>query len=300
MKLDDMELFVQVVRHGSFTKAADFCELPKSTVSRRIRNLEQSLNTRLLERTTRRLILTEVGEAFYHKATQILEDVEKTEKEIAQRQGDYSGKLTIYAPDCILEHCVDHMTSFCQNYPEISLVLHSTSQPLTMMTEKRFDLLIDIGTQPDSSFIARPLATLQYDYFASPEYLEKFGTPQTAAELEAHHNLIMHQFSSQSLSWNTEQIALPAMPKCTADSPYVLRALALQGQGVGCLPTIMVADEVKQQKLIRLFDGQYAFPLTIYGIYHSRRYVPNKVKLLLDDVKALLQQRITTLEQQIQ
>ncbi len=295
-----MELFVKVVEQGSFTKAADYCEIPKSTVSRRIRDLEQSLKTRLLERTTRRLHLTEVGEAFYHKVQQILKEVETTEKEIAQKQGDYSGKLTVYAPDCILELCVDHVAQFCQDYPDISLNLHSDSQPQHLMAEKRFDLLLNIGTQSDSSFIARPLATLSYDYFASPDYLAIDGEPKTPADLHQFSTLTLNQNNQKAMEWYFNQQELSLTHKCTVDSPYVLRALAVANQGICCLPTIMVSNEVKENKLVRLFGGQYAFQQVLYGVYHSRRYVPNKVKLLLDEVEALLQARIDSIEGSIE
>ncbi|MCW8328808.1 LysR family transcriptional regulator [Photobacterium sp. SDRW27] len=299
MKLDDMELFVKVVEQGSFTKAADYCNIPKSTVSRRIRDLEQSLKTRLLERTTRRLHLTEVGEAFYHKAQQILQEVETTEKEIAQKQGDYSGKLTVYAPDYILELCVDHVAQFCQDYPDISLALHSDSQPQHLMAEKRFDLLLNIGTQPDSSFIARPLATLSYDYFASPSYLATYGHPESPLELHQLSTLALNQSNPKAMAWHFGQQELPLAHKYTVDSPYVLRSLTMAGQGICCLPAIMVSNEVKSNKLVRLFGGQYAFKQVLYGVYHSRRYVPNKVKLLLDEVGMLLQARIDSLEKSI-
>ena len=299
VKLDDMELFVKVVEQGSFTKAADYCEIPKSTVSRRIRELEQSLKTRLLERTTRRLHLTEVGEAFYHKARQILQEVETTEKEIAQKQGDYSGKLTVYAPDCILELCVDHVAQFCQDYPDISLDLHSDSQPQHLMAEKRFDLQLNIGAQSDSSFIARPLATLSYDYFVSPDYLTTHGTPETPLELHRFSTLALNQSNPKAMSWRFNQQELLLTHKYTVDSPYVLRALAVANQGVCCLPTIMVCNEIQANKLVRLFGGQHAFEQVLHGVYHSRRYVPNKVKLLLDEVEALLQARIDSLEKSI-
>lgn len=295
-----MELFVQVVEQGSFTKAAEFCELPKSTVSRRIRDLEQSLKTRLLERTTRRLHLTEVGEAFYHKARQILQEIEITEKEIAQKQGDYSGKLTVYAPDCIIELCVDHVSQFCHDYPAISLNIHSTSQPHNIMAEKRFDLLLDIGAQPDSSLIARPLGAMHYDYFASPDYLAIHGKPNSAEELEQFTTLALNQYNQKAMPWQFEQQDLALTHKCAVDSPYVLKALAVAGQGICCLPLVLAAKEVKSNKLVRLFDGKHAFPLTLYGIYHSRRFVPSKVKLLLDDIETLLQARINSLEKSIE
>ncbi|WP_299794914.1 LysR family transcriptional regulator [uncultured Shewanella sp.] len=296
MKLDDMELFVQVVDQGSFTKAAEFCELPKSTVSRRIRDLEQSLKSRLLDRTTRSLHLTEVGEAFYHKVRLILAEVEETEKEIAQKQGDYSGKLTVYAPDSILDLCIDHVTQFCRDYPDISLILHCAPQPQNLMTDKRFDLLLDIGTPADSSFIARPLAKLTFGYFASPEFLEKFGSPKTPDDLNKFDTIAMTAANSNISSWHFNQHELTLAPKCIVDSPSVIRSLAVAGQGICCLPTVLVAADLKSHKLIRLFNGEYEYKLTLYGIYHSRRFVPEKVKLLLDDVETLLQPRVDSIE----
>jgi len=296
VKLDDMELFVLVVQQGSFTKAADFCAIPKSTVSRRIRDLEQSLGTRLLERTTRSLHLTDVGESFYHKAKQILQEVEITEKQIAQKQGDYSGKLTVYAPDSILELCIDHVNQFCHDYPAISLELLSIPQPQSLVADKRFDLLLSIGAQPDSSFIARPLATLRYDYFASPDYLSKCGPSITPTDLHQLETLGLTSGSQDLVSWHFEQLQYPLTHRCVVDSPYVLRALAIAGQGVCCLPTVLAANAVRENKLIRLFNGEFEYSLTLYGIYHSRRFVPSKVKLLLDNIEALLQTRINDIE----
>jgi DNA-binding transcriptional LysR family regulator len=294
-----MELFVHVVEQGSFTKAAAFCEIPKSSLSRRIRDLEQSLGTRLLERTTRHVSPTEVGEDFYHRAKQILLDVEITEKEIFQKQQNYSGKLTIFAPDCLSELCIDHINEFCAKYQDISLNLHSAPMSQQIAADKRFDLQLSIGAQPDSSFIARPLAKLNFDYFVSPDYLLKLGEIKSPQDLKQFDPLILTPDNPSQVFWQFSQFKLKINPKCIVDSPAILRSLAISGQGICCLPTALAAKDVQQNKLVRLFGGSEQYPLTVYGIYHSRRFVPRKVKLLLDEIECHMQTIINQLEAQL-
>ncbi|KDM91285.1 LysR family transcriptional regulator [Photobacterium galatheae] len=297
MRLEDMELFVKVVQTGSFTRAAELADMPKSTFSRRIRHLEQSLCSRLLERTTRKLVLTEVGEIFYQKCLSILDQVESTQQELIQSQEEI-GKLTIYAPDYLVELNIAQVSAFCHQHPNLSVTFNTTCQPLSLMADKRFDLLLDIGTQPDSSFIARPIAEASYDLFAHPDYLARHGTPDSPHEL-TEHDLIVHELSSQMIAWNANVIRLPSSPKYAANSPYVVRGLTLNAQGIGCMPVAMTATAVQEGNLIRLFHGQFVFRQTIYGIYHSRRFVPNKVKVLIDHIREKLPGRIKALEDQV-
>ncbi|WP_045613045.1 LysR family transcriptional regulator [Vibrio vulnificus] len=296
MRLEDMELFVQVVETGSFTKTAQLTDMPKSTVSRRIRGLEESLHSRLLERTTRKVVMTEVGEVFYQKCLSILEQVAATQQEITQAQDESIGNLTLYAPDHILELCIDQVSEFCRQYPRLSMTFHNTSQPLTSMSDKRFDLLIDIGQQPDSSFIAQPIIDISFDFFAHPDYLSKCGQPFSLHELNKNHKLIAHELSSSAIVWHDKKVILPTQPKYVANSPYICRALTKDAQGIGCLPVAMVSKDIEQGHLVRLFEGQETFSQTIFAIYHSRRFVPQKVRLLIETIKEQLPQRITELE----
>ncbi|MCG7499574.1 LysR family transcriptional regulator [Vibrio sp. Of7-15] len=299
MQLDDMALFVRVVETGSFTKTADLVDMPKSTVSRRIRNLEQHLQSRLLERTTRKVVLTEVGSVFYQKCLSILEQVSSVQQEISHSQQESVGNLTIYAPDYILELCIDQVSEFCRCYPGISLRFHNTSQPLTAMSDKRFDLLIDIGEQPDSSFIAKPICDVSFSFFAHPDYLQKHGVPTDLKQLSGMHKLIAHELPSQEILWNHERLELPDSPKYVANSPYIVRALTLEAQGIGCLPVAMISKELAAGELVELFDGQSSFQQTIYAIYHSRRFVPQKVKVLIETIKNEIPNRIKAIEHSV-
>ena len=296
MKLEDMQLFVLVVETGSFTKAADYCHTPKSTISRRISQLEKDLDTRLLQRTTRKLNMTEAGERFYLRAVNILKDVEDTEKELIEGQETVKGKLVLYAPTLILDKCRHQVSNFTKTYPNCELELHSTAVGQRAVLDKRFDLMVYIGEPYDSSFIARPLGDMGYDYFASPEYLERHGPPESPEEILNHRCIYRISCESDVISWKFGEQELMLKPEIVCDSPYMAHALAIQGTGITRLPLILAAASVARGQLVRLFEGKYTFRSNIYAIYSSRRYLPHKVKVLMDDIKRALPAEVARLE----
>lgn len=296
MKLEDMQLFVLVVETGSFTKAADYCHTPKSTISRRISQLEKDLGTRLLQRTTRSLTVTEAGEHFYQRAVGILRDVQETEKELSEGQATVKGKLVLYAPTLILDKCRSQVTDFANTYPECELELHSTALGQRAVLDKRFDLLMYIGEPNDSSFIARPLGDMGYDYFASPGYLESHGVPKKPEDILEHRCVYRILNENDPLCWEFGKQELMLKPDVICDSPYMAHALALQGTGITRLPLMLASKSVVEGELVRLFQGRYAIRRNIYGIYSSRRYLPHKVKILLEDIRRALPGEVRRLE----
>ncbi|MCH4294888.1 LysR family transcriptional regulator [Shewanella sp. 3B26] len=296
MNLDDVALFVQVVEQGSFTKAAELSGLPKSTVSRRIRDLEQSLRARLLERTTRHLLLTEVGEAFLLRARAILAAVEATELEVAGAQQTFEGELTLYAPDFLMEWCSPQIARFFDSYPELSLRVHDIGQTSSTLADKRFDLLLTLGALRDSSFIAHPMAKLQFDLYATPEYLQQHPLPEHPQILGQGHALAIMELASLDLCWPLAKIPLFQRPRFCTQSPYLLRSLVLQHKVIGYLPVAMAGDLVTQGKLVPLYNRAARTAEQLYGVYHSRRFVPEKVKLLMEDIRAGLPGRLQQLE----
>ncbi|EEZ00941.1 hypothetical protein VOA_003391 [Vibrio sp. RC586] len=295
MNLDDLTLFIQVVELKSFTRAAEVSGLPKSTVSRRIRALEDSLQTRLLERTTRSLTLTEVGEAFLHRAQKILQQVEETQQQITKSQGEFSGTLTLYGEEYLFDLCSEQISDFFERYPELSLTLHSHSENSQQMMEKRFDLMLMVGEQPDSSFIAVPLAKLQFDLYISPQLaLKAKGTLSDEALLQTQP--IALQEVAMQQCWPHTAFPLNRPPRFCVQSPRLLTDIVLQGKAIGCLPVAYANHQVHKGKLKTLFKGQYRFAQTIYGVYHSRWYVPAKVKLLLEDIRQQLPSLLAELE----
>ncbi len=296
MKLEHVRQFVLVVDTGSFTRAADYCGIPKSTISRCISTLEKDLGTRLLQRTTRKLTMTEAGELFYQRALEILEQIEETEREISEGQSDVKGKLVLYVPTLILDKCRQHVADFASSYPNCHLELHSTALGQRAVLDKRFDLLVYIGEPFDSSFIARPLADMGYDYFASPEYLEEHGVPEKPEDLFSHRCIYRSRNAQDAVAWQFGEEELAIKPDITCDSPYMTHAFLLQGIGIGQLPLILAAKSVAEKRLVRLFDGRYAFRQSVYGMYSSRRFLPQKVETLIESIKSKLPGEVAALE----
>ncbi len=289
MNLDDIALFIQVVEQGSFTKAADLNDLPKSTISRRIRNLEESLQCRLLQRTTRKLTLTDVGQEFLHRAYDITTRIEETQRHISRSQYDFAGNLTLYGPEYLFRLGTSHINNFLLSYDNLSISIHTSSLPLNLMTERRFDLMLSIGALPDSSFVAVPIAELHYDLYISPKYLNLIGESVTEEEVLAKHNIAIQELANKEHCWPHDKLPLKRSPRFTVESPNLLTDYVKEGMAISFLPEPLAKHEVKAGRLLNLFQSQYRFPMTVYAIYHSRRHVPAKVKLLIEELKNKMQ-----------
>ena len=194
MEFQDLRLFVSVVDNGSFTRAAEQEDLPTSTVSRRLRKLEDNLGVRLLERTTRKVHVTELGEEFYERCLRILEEVDDTRSRLQQKQDQPSGRLRVYAPtEFTRVHFQDIIPAFAQACPDITLELFTIDGGHNVV-DSRVDVMIHIEEPQDSSYIGRVLCTATTNYYASAAYLEKFGTPQKPEDLR-HHECIVEAYN---------------------------------------------------------------------------------------------------------
>lgn len=298
VKFEHVHLFVLVVETGSFTKAADFCGIPKSTISRNISSLEEDLGARLLHRTTRSLKLTETGERFYERAKHILQTVEETGREIAESQQDVTGRLVIYGPTILFDRCRDHIADFLVEHPRCEIEFRSTAMGQRAVLDHRFDLMLFVGDPFDSTFIASPMAQIGFDYYASPIYLEKFGTPESPSDLAKHRCIYRKSTEGDPMTWQFGDDDLQIQPEIICDSPYLVHALAVQGTGVARLPMILAADSLASGELVRLFDGQYAFRRTVNGIYSTRHYLPYKVRVLMDSIREKMPGEIAVLERE--
>jgi DNA-binding transcriptional LysR family regulator len=295
LKLDDLNIFLAVVDQGSFTKAADFCQLPKSTVSRHIRELEDCLGVRLLERNTRRLTLTEPGLQLASRAHHVLDEVEQLEKEVGH-ESEPQGTIHVYTPTILTAVCADKVAEFCQEYPHIQIDVRSTASGQNLGIDTRFDVILYVGKPPDSSLIARFLTDITFDYYASPVYAEHHGLPESTDDLDQHTIIYRPIYDDGRDSWRLGEQVVPIKPRIRVDSPYLSHALILQGIGLGCIPKLMIGKELKDNRLIQLFDGRFEFKEPLYAVYPSRRYVPLAVKVLLDYFLATFPERIPLLE----
>jgi LysR family transcriptional regulator for bpeEF and oprC len=295
LKLGDLAIFIAVVEQGSFTKAADYCQKPKSTISRHIRELEDSLGVRLLERNTRRLTLTDSGEQLLERARDLLDEVEGLEREVG-RQGAPEGKIKLFVPIVLAALCADQIADFCEQHPGIHIDMNSTAAGQNLGIDTRFDLIVYIGQPPDSSFIARPLAEITFDYYTSPAYVEAHGLPESPDQIVDHAVVYRPIYDNESEIWHFGERSISIKSRIRVDSPYLSKALILQGVGLGRMPKLMVGNDVREGRLVNLFNGEYAYKEPLYAVYPSRRFVPATVKLLLDTLRETLPKRVEELE----
>ena len=286
MEFQDLRLFVSVVDNGSFTRAAEQEDLPGSTLSRRLRKLEDELGLRLLERTTRRVQVTDLGMEFYERCLQILEDVDSTRASLQRKQDTPSGRLRVYAPtEFTRVHFQEAIPSFAERYPDITLELF-TSDGGHNLVDTRVDVMVHIEEPQDSSYIGKKLTMATTNYYASTTYLEKSGEPQCPRDL-LQHECILEAFNPHDYQrWlfpdggQSEEITVQA--RYVTDSTYMALRLVERGLGVSMLPDYICREGLEAGRLQKLFGGRYEISHNIYLLYPSRRYVPSKVRAFLD------------------
>lgn len=286
MEFQDLRLFVSVVDQGSFTRAAEQEDLPTSTVSRRLRKLEDELGVRLLERTTRRVHLTELGEEFYQNSLHILEEVDNTRSRLKQKQDKPFGRLRIYAPtEFTRVHFQDTIPAFAEAYPDITLELF-TSDGGHNIVDARVDIMIHIEEPQDSSYIGRLLTRATTNYYASTEYLQKFGEPARPEDLLQHECIVEafnpHHYDRWVFPENGSEKTIRVNGRYVTDSTYMAQRLVERGLGISMLPDYICRESFEAGRLQKLFGGRYEISHNIYILYPSRRYVPSKVKAFLD------------------
>lgn len=256
--LDEMQAFTRVVDTGSITAAADQLGQTVSGVSRSLGRLERKLATTLLRRTTRRLELTEEGEAFLQHARAILASVDEAEEQMAARLQQPSGRLRVDASTPFMLHVIAPLVDdFRQRHPQVTLELHSNEGFIDLI-EKRTDLAFRIGALKDSTLRARPLGTSRLRVLASPGYLQRHGTPTKVAQL-ARHSLLGFTQPESLNDWplrDGDGNTLHIRPTIASSSGETLRQLALADAGVVCLSDFMTREDRQAGRLVQLFARQ--------------------------------------------
>ncbi len=282
----DMQMFVKVVEAASISGAADRLDIAKSAVSRRLAELESRLGVQLLQRTTRRLNLTESGRTYYERCVQILADVEETELSVSSAHGALSGKLRIALPLSFgLLHLAPLIHEFSTLHPGIDFDLDFNDRQIDLMQEG-FDVAIRIARLADSSLIARRLAVIRHIACASPEYLAQHGTPKTMAELEKHIGLGYSNRTNPGLwtyltpSKETSNVKVPI--KLLANNGDFLCQMAIAGHGILMHPTFYVAKAIERGELVPILT-QYRWPeLNAYAVYPATRHLSTRVRAFVD------------------
>ncbi|MFI8735697.1 LysR family transcriptional regulator [Ectopseudomonas toyotomiensis] len=278
--LNDMALFVEVIKANSFRGAAEAVGLPNSTVSRRIAELERRIGLRLLNRTTRRIELTEGGRLYYERCRRIVDEARLAHEEISDLVDNPSGLIRLSMPiDFGVVYLAPLLAEFAERYPQIQFDLDLTPKRLDLIRDP-VDLVIRIGALPDSQLVARPLGTLQRNLFASPSYLARHGVPSSPAELLQHQCLRMLD-APWILHAAEQKVSLPIQGRYLLNNIGMLRRLALLGQGIAMLVDEMIGEDLAQGRLQHVLPGWRAEALPVYAITETR-LVPAKVRVLID------------------
>ena len=282
---DALRVFLGVVDAGSLSAAAELLGQTASGVSRALSRLEEDLGVMLLNRTTRRMELTEEGAHFLPKARQIvasLEEVEECMRMVHQRP---AGRLRVDASVPVMLHCVvPHVGEFRREYPEISLELTSNDRIVDLI-EHRTDVAIRMGPLTDSTLHARVLRPSPRWMMASPEYIARHGAPETVEDLAKHEVLGFTQPESLNL-WPLKHAggsSYQATPTLATSSGETQRQLAIRGVGIACLSDFVVREDIAAGRLVKVMEGVYSDQLQpMHAVYHRNTQLSRRIACFLD------------------
>ncbi|WAI84715.1 MULTISPECIES: LysR family transcriptional regulator [Achromobacter] len=282
---DALRVFLGVVDAGSLSAAAELLGQTASGVSRALSRLEEDLGVMLLNRTTRRMELTEEGARFLPKARQIVASLEEAEECMRMVHQRPAGRLRVDASVPVMLHCVvPHVGEFRREYPEISLELTSNDRIVDLM-EHRTDIAIRMGPLTDSTLHARVLRPSPRWMMASPEYIARHGAPETVEDLAKHEVLGFTQPESLNL-WPLKHAggtSYQATPTLATSSGETQRQLALRGVGIACLSDFVVREDIAAGRLVKVMEGVYSDQLQpMHAVYHRNTQLSRRIACFLD------------------
>ena len=285
-RLRAFEVFVTVVSRGSFTRAADALETSPANVTRYVNELEAHLGTRLLNRTSRRLSLTEGGETLYARCKSILDDVAETEGLVSSASVEPRGRLRINAPVSFgILHLAPLWPEFMRKYPGVELDVALIDRVVDIV-EEGYDLAIRISRAGSTSHAARKLATSRNILCASPDYLARCGYPAAPADL-IEHQCIGYSYAATGDEWqlmDSEHKAHTVKVNCHmhTNNGDTARAAALAGQGVIWQPTFLIGNDLRAGKLVQVLPDYRLPDIDVLALYPSRRHLSAKIRAVVD------------------
>ncbi|WP_089604206.1 LysR family transcriptional regulator [Acinetobacter piscicola] len=282
--LEELQAFISIVDSGSIVAAAEHLEQTTSGVSRALQRLETKLNVTLLERTTRKLKLTQEGQLFLEKARKIVNDLNEAEDALLKSDSDTSGLIRVDSATPFVLHVITPlMLEFVERYPNIEIELNSNDQIIDLL-EHKTDVAIRFGELNDSSLHARLLCKSRLYIVASPEYLEKNGYPATPQEILNHSQIGFSKVAHLN-TWPVyvNGTKLTVKPKIKASNGETVRKMALDGLGITCLSAFLVHQDIKQKRLVALFEEQIEiYEQRIHAVYYQQEHLPKRVRLFIE------------------
>jgi DNA-binding transcriptional LysR family regulator len=281
-RLVSMRVFVQVIDSGSFAAAAKSLNASPASVTHHVQALEDHLGVQLLNRTTRKLHLTEVGRNFYEHSAKILLQVEEAERCAAALQTAPRGRLRVNTTEAFARVLAPLIAEFCRIHAEVTFDV-VTSDHMIDLIEGGFDLAIRAGQLPDSSLVSRRLGFGRLIVCAAPAYLALRGTPHIPQELAGHNCLIYPSFEHDWRFGGAGGVSVVDVTgNLRSNSWVLLRRAALAGQGIAMLPVLLAADDVRDGALTRLLPEYDLGEIMMQAIYPASRHLSVKVRSFLD------------------
>ncbi|MDD5297106.1 MAG: LysR family transcriptional regulator [Rhodocyclaceae bacterium] len=291
--LNDMALFVEVVRARGFRLAAEAVGMPNSTVSRRISALEKAIGLRLLHRTTRKIELTEAGQVYFERCKRIVDEAKLAHEQLGEMLAQPTGVLRASLPvDFANIYLAPLIAEFARRYPGISFDFDLTPRLVDLVSEP-FDVAIRMGKPSDSNLVARQLANLSCHLYASPRYLDQSGEPSHPADLARHECLGFR--SARTNVWTLynamESAEVAVTSRFQLNSIGLIRRLASLDQGIAILPEEIVAEDVGEGRLRRILPEWQGSPIPVYAMTETR-LLPAKTQRFIEFLREHLEHKM--------
>lgn len=292
---NDLILFAHIVDAGSFTRASDLTGLPKSTLSRRLAELENVFGERLMQRSTRRLVLTEFGERMLEYARRLVDDTEAATALALHRQVTPQGVLRVsFPPEYHELSLVQILSTYSRRHPDVRLDIDLSSRRVDLVAE-RFDVAVRVAAQlpDDNALVARRIITLHNGLYASPAYLARHGTPQNPSQLQAHTGLILVTSAGDQQIWrlsrsNTEHWEGLPLHTLSANSVGLQQALAVQGLGIVGLSESFARAHVDRGELLRVLPQWHLPQMNVWCVTPGRKLLPQRTLAFIETLKEVL------------
>ena len=284
-KYEEIETFIRVVEAGSLTKAAEQLKIAKSAVSRRLKELETRLGVQLMTRTTRKLTLTDTGETLYNRFVVLLADWEESESAASDAQAALAGSIRIAAPLSFgVAHLGPAIIDFMREHPLVDFDIDFSDRKVDLIGEG-MDLAVRVGDLPNSSLIARKIATMSMVVAASPTYLKEHGEPQTPDDLKAHKELRYGYRPASAWSYKTPdgvEGQIEMTPRLRATNGEFLRDAAIAGEGILIEPRFIIFENLRDGSLVEILP-RYQWPeLSAYAVYPPTRHLSVRVRAFVN------------------
>jgi DNA-binding transcriptional LysR family regulator len=284
-RLTSLTVFGQVVERGGFSAAGRHLNMSVTMVSNHVQALEDRLGVRLLNRTTRKVSLTDIGKAYYERSKQVLMDLEEADQIAGAQQATPQGQLRLYTNMVIARFLTPMIADYLALYPNVSVELTTGEQTIDLV-ESGHDLALRTQPVSDSSLIIRRLAGWRHVLCCAPSYLETHPAPARLSEL-ADHNCIRYAFYPYGTEWRFEApdggiVSAPVNGNLVTNNAETLRTFVMEGRGIFLAPSFLIADDIAEGRVVRLLPEYRPVEFSINAIYANRSHLPAKTRIFID------------------